>query len=80
MMNGKISRWGNSLGIRIPKQLADEVSLKEGDAIEIYRQENQLVIKPQRTEYSLEKLLEGMSEEHLHGEVDWGEAEGNEIW
>ena len=79
-MNSKISRWGNSLGIRIPKQLAEEVSLKEGDDIEIYCEENQLIIKPQRTRYTLEQLLEGMSEEHLHGEVDWGEGEGNEIW
>lgn len=79
-MNGKISRWGNSLGIRIPKQLADEVSLKEGDEIEIYRQENQLVIKPQKTQYTLEQLLEGMREEHLHEEIDWGKAEGKEVW
>ena len=79
-MNGKVSRWGNSLGVRIPKQLADEVSLKEGDDIEIYREENQLIIKAQKPQYTLEQLLEGMSKEHLHGEVDWGEAVGKEIW
>ena len=80
VMNGKVSRWGNSLGVRIPKQLADEVSLKEGDDIEIYCAKNQLIIKAQKPQYTLEQLLEGMSEEHLHGEVDWGEAVGNEIW
>ena len=34
-MNSKVSRWGNSLGIRIPKQLAEAVKLQEGEEIEI---------------------------------------------
>ncbi|MGE3246708.1 MAG: AbrB/MazE/SpoVT family DNA-binding domain-containing protein, partial [Beijerinckiaceae bacterium] len=33
----QIAKWGNSLAIRIPKRLADELGLKEGDAVEIRR-------------------------------------------
>ena len=79
-MNGKVSRWGNSLGIRIPKQLAEEVRLQEGDEIEIYREENRLILAPQKKQYTLEQLLDGMGEEHLHSEVDWGEPVGQEQW
>ena len=79
-MKGKVSRWGNSLGIRIPKQLAEEVKLKEGDEITIYRQNNQLVLEPKKKHYTLEQLLDGMNEEHLHEEVDWGKVEGSEEW
>ena len=77
-MDGKVSRWGNSLGVRIPKQLAKSIRLQEGDEIEIYQEENKLILTPKRKQYSLEQLLDGMSEEHLHSEVDWGVPIGNE--
>ena len=79
-MNGKITKWGNSLWIRIPKQIAEESKLKAGDKIEITAVDSKIVIIPQKPKYTLEKLLEGMSEEHLHSEIDWGQPEGKEIW
>ncbi|MGD1919511.1 MAG: AbrB/MazE/SpoVT family DNA-binding domain-containing protein [Pleurocapsa sp.] len=79
-MNSKVSRWGNSLGIRIPKQLAEAVKLQEGEEIEIYCEENKLILVPKKKQYTLEQLLDGMGEEHLHSEMDWGEAVGNEQW
>ena len=80
MINGKVSRWGNSLGIRIPKQLAEAIELKEGDEIELYQEENKLILKPRKKQFTLEQLLEGMEEKHLHSEVDWGESVGQEQW
>jgi antitoxin MazE len=29
----KVAKWGNSLAIRIPKELAEELALKEGDSV-----------------------------------------------
>ena len=34
-MRAQILKWGNSLAVRIPKPVAEEANLKEGDAIEI---------------------------------------------
>ena len=31
----RISKWGNSLAVRIPKTLVDEMSLTEGDEVEL---------------------------------------------
>ena len=31
----KVSKWGNSLAVRIPADLATELQLKEGDEIEL---------------------------------------------
>jgi antitoxin MazE len=31
----QISRWGNSLGVRLPKALVDRLGLKPGDEIDI---------------------------------------------
>lgn len=79
-MTIKIARWGNSLGIRIPKQIAEQVQLNEGDEIEISTDKNKLILIPQKKKYTLEELLDGMSDEHLHSEVDWGESVGREQW
>ena len=79
-MNGKVSRWGNSLGIRIPKHLAQALQLQEGDEIEISQEDNKLILTPQKKQYTLDQLLDGMGEEHLHSEVDWGEPMGKEQW
>ena len=79
-MKIKIAKWGNSLGIRIPKSIADESCLSEGDEIKIACQGDRIVITPQKPKYTLEQLLEGMSEEHLHSEIDWGKPVGREYW
>ena len=80
-MNVKIAKWGNSLGIRIPKSLIQEIGLKEEDELVISTEGNKLIITPKnQKKYTLSELLEGMEEKHLHSEVDWGEPVGNEIW
>lgn len=79
-MNSKLTRWGNSLGIRIPKQIAEQARLSEGDEIEISQEGNKIILTSRKKSYSLDELLEGMTEEHLHSEVDWGKPEGKEQW
>ena len=31
----KISKWGNSLGVRLPKALVEQLGLKEGDDLKV---------------------------------------------
>lgn len=33
----QVSRWGNSLAVRLPAKLVDELGLNEGDEIEIVK-------------------------------------------
>lgn len=33
----RISKWGNSLAVRLPAKLVEELGLKEGDEIEVRR-------------------------------------------
>jgi antitoxin MazE len=80
-MSLKIAKWGNSLGIRIPKHLLEQIQLQEGDEIEISAAKDSLIVTPvKRTKYTLDELLEGMGEENLHPEIDWGEVTGREQW
>lgn len=75
-----VAKWGNSLAIRIPKNIADKINLKEGTNISIDITDNNIVITPKKTQYTLEELLADVKSEDFSGEYEWGEAVGEEIW
>ncbi len=74
-----IVKWGNSLGLRIPQSIAEQIKLSEGSQVVLEVVDGNLVIKPKRTKYSLDALLEDITQENLHGETDTGRSVGNEI-
>lgn len=75
-----VAKWGNSLAIRIPKNVADKINLKEGTAISIDVNNNNIVITPRKPKYTLEDLLAEATSGDFDSEYDWGEAVGEEIW
>ena len=76
-----VTKWGNSLGVRIPSILAKQIELTEGMQVGISVVDGKLVIQPEhRRRYTLDELLDGMTPENCHSEVEMGEAVGNEIW
>ena len=80
-MQTKIKKWGNSLALRIPKLLALDANLKLNNFVDISIDQGSIIITPiDEKEYSLEKLLKGVSKNNLHGEVDTGAPVGREVW
>ncbi|AFZ25903.1 growth regulator [Cylindrospermum stagnale PCC 7417] len=80
-MVATVAKWGNSLAIRIPQNLAKEIHLAEGVEIDIRVADGTLVMKPRnRKRYSLDELIKGITPENLHSEIDSGIAVGNEVW
>lgn len=80
-MQTKISKWGNSLALRIPKSFALNANLKQNELVDLSIEKEKIIITPiNEKEYSLEELLDKVTESNLHGEVDTGEPVGNEIW
>ncbi len=76
-----IGKWGNSLGVRIPQSLAQEVHLAEGVAIDFEVLDGNLLMKPsQKRYYLLEEMLASITVENRHGEMDSGFAVGHEVW
>jgi len=77
----KVQKWGNSLALRIPKAFAEDARLENDTVVEVTLKNGQLVIKPVAPpEWTLEKLLAGVTKKNLHREVDTGVAVGNEAW
>jgi antitoxin MazE len=80
-MDSMVTKWGNSLAIRIPQNLAKEIDLTEGSEIELTLMDGNLVIKPKvRYSYSLEELVDAITLENLHAEIGSGTSVGNEAW
>jgi len=79
-MKTKIQKWGNSLGVRLPKSITEQKALRAGIGVSIVIKDNQIVIEPREEELSLESMLSTVSADNLHKETDWSPAKGNEIW
>lgn len=80
-MRTKIVKWGNSLGLRIPKSFAEEVRVAEGSVVDLSMEDGNLVIKATKTdEVDLKDLLDGITDDNIHGEIDTGDAVGGEVW
>lgn len=78
-MSVKIQKWGNSLGVRIPKAVIEKVNLSENSEVEIESKNGTIVIFPAKKEYSLDALLKQITKSNLHSEEDF-KSEGNEVW
>ena len=79
-MRAKISKWGNSLALRLPKKLAADAHLYEGAAVDLRIEGDALVITPSRPKFELSELLSQFKPEHRHEEVDWKTPKGKEDW
>jgi len=79
-MQTKVQKWGNSLGVRIPRGLAEEVGLVAGTEVSLTAKDGELVLSPTvPSRLRLADLLEGITPENIHGSVDTGDAVGAEV-
>ncbi len=78
--SGKLARWGNSLGLRIPREAADRLNLKEGAAVSLEIGAESVTIRPMRLrkKWTEAELLKGVTPDIVKGEIDWGGPVGKE--
>ena len=80
-METKIQKWGNSLGVRIPKQIADKTELREGSCVNIVKKKGYIIIESCSYEKPrLATLVKKITPHNRHGEAEWGKSYGKEIW
>ncbi|PYX68260.1 MAG: AbrB/MazE/SpoVT family DNA-binding domain-containing protein [Acidobacteria bacterium] len=80
-VRAQMVKWGNSLAVRIPKTVADEAKLREGDRLMIEVETQGVVaIKAIDRPETLEELIAKITPENLHKEQTWGEPVGAEKW
>ena len=77
----KIQKWGNSLGLRIPKALAEDVGVAEGVPVDLSVEHGRLVVAPvKKPAYNLDSLLDKITPQNRHAETDFGRPLGGEVW
>lgn len=64
-MQIEISKWGNSLGVSIPKAFAVQAMLGEGSTADIYFDDGKIIIEPQNNKYELNEMLSEITIENL---------------
>jgi antitoxin MazE len=80
-MQTRVQKWGNSLGVRIPRGLADEVGLGAGTEVSLIAKDGELVLRPfLPSRLRLADLLAGITPENIHASVDTEDAVGFEAF
>ena len=81
-MPTKIQRWGNSQGLRIPKEVLAEAHIEVGDEVEVRAVDGKIVVTPLRFvrgRLALADLVAAIPAGPTVREVDWGAPEGDEV-
>lgn len=85
-MEATLTKWGNSLGIRIPSQMAADIGFHSSSKVEICSRDKEIIIKPK---YDIKDMYENYYNKPLSqitaadvgtcGEMDWGKDVGAEV-
>ena len=78
-MSAKIQKWGNSLGVRIPKIIMEKANLNINSEIEIECKNQKIIIFGKKKSIQLKDLLSQITKDNLHAEDSYIKV-GKEIW
>ncbi len=81
-MTATLSNWGNSQGLRFPKDILKELSLSAGDKLKIFIENQRIVLEPikkERVKYNIDDLVKKIPQNYKAYEV-FDDKIGNEQW
>jgi antitoxin MazE len=80
-MKGVVKKWGNSAAVRIPAVVLEAMHLTIDEEVDIREEAGRIIIEPVREKsYRLDDLLNGITARNRHEAVDFGSAQGKEVW
>ncbi len=80
-MEVQLQKWGNSIGIRIPKSLLNSLKVRENDYLKLEQKDNCIIMsKSNKNKVSLKKLFQEYKGDNLSKDFEWDSPRGNEIW
>ena len=74
-MTAKVSKWGNSAAIRLPKEIMDFLAVHVGDSIQIKEINNTIVISP--IDERRERLIAEAKRIKTHAATEYELLEGS---
>jgi antitoxin MazE len=79
IMQVQLTRWGNSLGLRIPKALSERFGLVEGEKVLLAVEDDHIVISLPRPPTTIADLVADLTHQELAEAYDWGPDQGREV-
>jgi antitoxin MazE len=78
MPKAQVVKWGNSLAVRIPKSVAEQARMREGDAIVLKAGKGRIELRRAERVPTLEELVSRITPENRYPDTDWGPDVGRE--
>jgi antitoxin MazE len=75
----QLEKWGSSLAVRIPKAVAEQAHLREGECVEIGALVGGIELRHAKQSPTLEELVAKITPQNRHKEIHWGPARGKEL-
>ena len=79
MPKAQLVKWGNSLAVRIPKTVAEEARMQEGDSIVIEAKRGRVELRRAEKVPTLEELVAQITPKNRYKETTWGPDRCKEI-
>lgn len=73
-----VSKWGSSLAVRIPKVVAEQCGIIEGESVQLVTYRDGILIR--KHTYDLTTMVNQITSGNIHDEQDFGAPLGKELW
>ena len=70
-MTTTIKKWGNSLAVRIPQPIAKTINISDGSEVTLKVIGKEIRIIPKEKTPTLEELLDQITPDNRHNEIDF---------
>ncbi len=77
-----ISKWGNSQGLRIPKEIIEAFNINIGDKVRIFIEKNRLILEPVKKKkiYNISELVNKIPNDYKKESEHFSTPMGKEIF
>ena len=75
----RITAWGNSHGVRIPREVLEQADIAPESEVTITAEAGRIVIEPARRRPTLAELLAQIRPGDRFDEIDYGAPRGREV-
>ena len=80
-MKVQVKKWGNSASVRIPASVMAATKLTLDQVVDVREDGGRIIIEPVRAPaYDLDEMLDQMSADTFHDDIDFGPPVGREGW
>lgn len=80
MVEVTVAKWGDTLAVRLPREIVQAARLQDGERVEIAAQDGGILIRRTDRDAELAKLFEGKTPQEWHeaysAAFDWGPDKG----